>query len=66
VWDDAMATFAVDPDRVYIGGHSMGGWAGLLFATTMPDRFAAAFIHEGPVAQAPFIGAHFDGCDDCS
>jgi pimeloyl-ACP methyl ester carboxylesterase len=64
VWDDAMATFNVDRDRVYIGGHSMGGWAGWLFSTTMPDRFAAAFVDEGPVTQGDYTGADFPGCDN--
>jgi pimeloyl-ACP methyl ester carboxylesterase len=64
VWDDAMATFNVDRDRVYIGGHSMGGWAAWLFATTMPDRFAAAFPDEGPVTQGAYTGADFPGCDN--
>jgi hypothetical protein len=63
VWDDAMATFKVDPDRVYVGGHSMGGWAAWLFSTTMPDRFAAAFPDEGPVTQGAYTGADFQGCD---
>ena len=64
VWDDAMAMFNVDRDRVYIGGHSMGGWAGWLFSTTMPDRFAAAFIDEGPVTQGAYTGADVPGCDN--
>ena len=64
VWDDAMATFKVDPDRVYVGGHSMGGWAAWLFSTTMPDRFAAAFPDEGPVTQGAYTGADFQGCDN--
>jgi len=64
VWDDAMASFKVDQDRVYIGGHSMGGWAAWLFATTMPDRFAAAFPDEGPVTQGAYTGADFAGCDN--
>ena len=64
VWDDAMATFKVDQDRVYIGGHSMGGWAAWLFSTTMPDRFAAAFPDEGPVTQGAYTGTDFAGCDN--
>jgi pimeloyl-ACP methyl ester carboxylesterase len=64
VWDDAMAAFNIDRDRVYIGGHSMGGWAAWLFATTMPDRFAAAFADEGPVTQGAYTGADFPGCDN--
>jgi hypothetical protein len=64
VWDDAMATFKVDADRVYVGGHSMGGWAAWLFSTTMPDRFAAAFPDEGPVTQGAYTGADFSGCDN--
>ena len=51
IWTDADAIDAlldrvlrdcrVDPDRVYITGHSMGGRGALYFAYRLPKRFAA-------------------------
>ena len=51
IWSDADAVGAlldrilhdcrVDPDRVYITGHSMGGRGALYFAYRLPERFAA-------------------------
>lgn len=40
--DDIEATYAVDKDRVYVTGLSMGGYGTWTMATTEPDRFAAA------------------------
>lgn len=40
----------VDPDRIYLGGHSTGGTLVLLVAA-MPSRFRAVFAF-GPVARA--------------
>lgn len=40
----------IDPDRVFLAGHSLGGHATFDTALSHPDRFAGA---------APFIGAHF-------
>ncbi|MEA2274193.1 MAG: hypothetical protein QOI98_2901, partial [Solirubrobacteraceae bacterium] len=42
VWADVHATFATDPNRTYISGHSMGGWASYLLPILYPDRFAAS------------------------
>jgi predicted peptidase len=41
VLDEVARTYRVDPDRVYITGHSMGGRGALYAAYKMPDRFAA-------------------------
>jgi predicted peptidase len=41
VLDEVAATHRVDPDRVYVTGHSMGGRGALYAAFKMPDRFAA-------------------------
>ncbi|HKP03448.1 MAG TPA: alpha/beta fold hydrolase [Chthoniobacterales bacterium] len=41
VVDEVMATCRVDPDRVYVAGHSMGGRGALYAAYKMPGRFAA-------------------------
>lgn len=52
--EDAMASFSIDPDRVYLSGYSMGGFGSYLFGLLYPDRFAAAFPTVGPVtAGAP-------------
>ncbi len=41
ILDDVTATHRVDPDRVYVTGHSMGGRGALYAAYKMPNRFAA-------------------------
>jgi len=41
VLDEVTRTHRVDPDRVYVTGHSMGGRGALYAAYRMPDRFAA-------------------------
>ncbi len=33
----------IDPGRIYIGGHSMGGWMTLKMAVAYPEMFAAIF-----------------------
>ncbi len=47
VLDDVARTNRVDPDRVYVTGHSMGGRGALYAAFKMPDRFAAV-VSLGP------------------
>lgn len=39
--DEAINTYQVDPDRVYLTGLSMGGYGSWFLATAYPDRFAA-------------------------
>jgi predicted peptidase len=39
--DEVQATHAVDPDRVYLTGLSMGGYGAWALAMDNPDRFAA-------------------------
>jgi pimeloyl-ACP methyl ester carboxylesterase len=55
-WDDAMASFTIDPDRVYVAGHSMGGFGSYLVGLLYPDRFAGAFPISGPVTQGGWVG----------
>ena len=55
-WDDAMASFSIDPDRVYVAGHSMGGFGSYLVGLLYPDRFAAAFPISGPPVQGLWLG----------
>lgn len=56
VWDDSMASFAIDPRRVYMSGYSMGGFASWLLPLVYPDRFAAAFPTAGPPTQGLWAG----------
>lgn len=42
-----LAGLPVDPDRVYLTGHSMGGHGTWHISTLHPDRFAAASPHAG-------------------
>jgi predicted peptidase len=41
ILDEVASNHRVDPDRVYVTGHSMGGRGALYAAYKMPDRFAA-------------------------
>ena len=41
VLDEVARTHRVDPDRIYVTGHSMGGRGALYAAYKMPHRFAA-------------------------
>lgn len=66
VWRDVFRLFDVDRDRVYVTGHSMGGWASYLLSTLYPDRWAGAFPVAGPVTQGAWTGLDFSGCDDYS
>jgi predicted peptidase len=49
ILDEVARTHRVDPDRVYVTGHSMGGRGALYAAYKMPDRFAAV-VSLAPVA----------------
>lgn len=64
VWADVLDTFSIDRDRVYVTGHSMGGWGSYLLTLLYPDRFAAGAPVAGPVTQGAWTGADFEGCDD--
>lgn len=47
--DDALRTFKIDPDRVYLVGHSMGGYGSWTLGGHHADRLAAI----APSAGAP-------------
>ena len=55
-WEDAMASFSIDPDRVVVAGHSMGGFGSYLVGLLYPDRFAAAFPIAGATTQGGWLG----------
>jgi dienelactone hydrolase len=47
VWRDSHRRFAIDRNRTYVAGHSMGGWASWLLPVLYPDRFAATYPASG-------------------
>lgn len=51
---EALDTYLVDEDRVYLTGLSMGGYASWHMATRYPDRFAAMSSMSGSGFQLPF------------
>jgi pimeloyl-ACP methyl ester carboxylesterase len=64
VWEDVFETVQVDRDRVYVSGHSMGGFGTFLLTVLYPDRFAAGVPVSPPVTQGMWTGLDFPGCDD--
>jgi pimeloyl-ACP methyl ester carboxylesterase len=60
---DATGQFKIDPDRVYLWGHSMGGGGTWSIALRYPDRFAAVGISAGGNWNLPWtgLGGNVDG-----
>jgi predicted peptidase len=51
--NDVESKYSVDPSRVYLTGHSMGGFGTWYLAYKHPDRFAAI----APMSAWPFVTA---------
>jgi hypothetical protein len=64
VWKDSHERFAIDRDRTYVAGHSMGGWGSWLLPIMHPDWLAGAFPASPPVTQGAWTGLDFEGCDE--
>jgi predicted peptidase len=70
IWTDAEAVdallerithdYRIDPDRIYVTGHSMGGRGALYFAYRLPSRFAAVIAVSplSPITEWAGILAH--------
>ena len=71
---DACRRFAVDTDRVYLSGHSMGGdaawdiglahpdlWAGVLPIVARSDKYCAHYWENAQYVPFYFVGGELDG-----
>ena len=54
--DDAMARYAIDPTRVYLTGHSMGGHGTWHLGVTTPGRFAVVGPSAGWASFETYAG----------
>jgi hypothetical protein len=52
VIEECKSRFNIDPVRVFLLGHSMGGFGAYHFALREPDRFAAVIANSGSWSQA--------------
>ncbi|MBL9137910.1 MAG: prolyl oligopeptidase family serine peptidase [Verrucomicrobiales bacterium] len=52
----ASREFGIDPDRVYLTGHSMGGHGTWSLGATVPDRFAAVAPSAGWISFFSYAG----------
>ena len=59
--DDALRTWKIDPQHVYLGGHSMGGYGTWVLGAHHADRFAALVPSAG--APTPVTGPSGDYVD---
>lgn len=63
VWKDSHDRFAIDRNRTYVAGHSMGGYGSWLLSVMRPDWFAGAFPASPPATQGAWTGIGPDGCE---
>jgi hypothetical protein len=54
-WNDVARHFALDPDRAYASGYSMGGYGTYRLVGLYPDLFAAAFTVVGPPGDGIWV-----------
>ena len=50
----AKGKFNVDPDRIFLGGHSMGGFGAYHLGQILADRFAGVWLSAGAWWEADF------------
>ncbi|PSP99132.1 hypothetical protein BRC89_05475 [Halobacteriales archaeon QS_4_70_19] len=55
-WRDCRNRYAIDDDRVFLGGYSMGGYATYKFGAQYPDLFAKGFAVVGPPGEDVLAG----------
>ncbi len=71
---DACRRFAIDTDRVFLSGHSMGGdaawdiglahphlWAGIIPIVAQSDRYCAFSVDNGKLLPMYFVAGELDG-----
>jgi predicted esterase len=71
---DACRRFAIDTDRVFLSGHSIGGdaawdiglahpdlWAGVIPITSVADKYVAQYWPNGRTVPFCFVGGELDG-----
>jgi poly(3-hydroxybutyrate) depolymerase len=63
VYEDVHETLAIDEDRRYLSGYSMGGYGSYLFGLLYPDQFAAAYPISGAMTIGLWAGIAEDGTD---
>jgi predicted peptidase len=55
VLNEVLATYRIDPDRVYLTGLSMGGYGSWYMATAYPQYFAAMVSISGSGYRTPYL-----------
>ncbi|MBN50511.1 MAG: hypothetical protein CMN85_13345 [Spongiibacteraceae bacterium] len=50
-WADLSSVVAIDPERVFSSGYSMGGYGSYRLGSLYPDRFAGLIIWVGPTGH---------------
>ncbi len=71
---DATRRFAIDTDRVYLSGHSMGGdaawdlgdshpdlWAGVIPIVAKAEKYSAFYEPNASLGHFYFVGGEYDG-----